>query len=104
MRTLYLERRNAMIRSVRTRLGGAFELDVPRGGISLWARASRDVDLVRTIAAARQRGVHIADGRRYTFDNHDPRALRLVFAPLTLAEIDRTIATLAASVVVRRRR
>lgn len=103
MRTLYLARRDAMVRSVRDRLGDAFDVSVPRGGISLWARAAPDVDLDRTIAAAAARGVHVASGRRYTFDGSEPHALRLVYAPLTPSEIDRAIATVAAALVRRPR-
>jgi len=40
--------------------------------------------------------VLISPGRRYAFDGGDPGALRLVYAPLTPAEIARAVRVMAS--------
>ena len=97
MRTLYRARRDALVDALTARLPGVVTVDPPRGGISLWARATPDVDVARWVAACAARGVHVAPGARYTFDGSEPGALRLVFAPLTPSELDRAVATMAAA-------
>ncbi len=104
MRTTYLARRDALVAHLRARLGSALAFDVPRGGISLWTRVAPDLDTARWLAACAARGVHVSPGSRYTFAGDDPGAFRLVFAPLTLPELDRATAVMAAELPVRRRR
>jgi GntR family transcriptional regulator/MocR family aminotransferase len=95
MRTTYLTRRDAMVRHLRERLGGALTFDVPRGGISLWCTVAPGIDVAAWLAACATQGIHVSPGSRYTFASDDPGAFRLVFAPLTPAEIDRATAVMA---------
>ncbi|MBE7449511.1 MAG: PLP-dependent aminotransferase family protein [Kofleriaceae bacterium] len=103
MRTTYLARRDALVHHLRARLAGELTFDVPRGGISVWAQVAPGLDVDAWLAASAAHGVHVSPGRRYTFTGDDPRALRLVFAPLTPAELDRATAVLAATRPRRRR-
>lgn len=97
MRTTYLARRDALVRHLRERLGGALAFDVPRGGISLWTTVAPGIDIARWLAACAAQGIHISPGSRYTFADDDPGAFRIVFAPLTPAEVDRATAVMAAT-------
>ena len=97
-RTAYLARRDALIEHLRARLGSALTFEVPRGGISLWAKVAPDLDVGRWLAACAARGVHISPGSRYTFRGDDPGAIRLVFSALTPAELDRATSVMASSV------
>lgn len=103
MRTTYLARRDVLVSLLRSRLGGALEFEVPRGGISLWARVDPAIDVGRWLAACAARGVHVSPGSRFTFDGEDPGALRLVFAPHTPAELDRATAALVGALPSPRR-
>ena len=103
MRTTYLARRDVLVEHLRARLGGALSFDVPRGGISLWATVAPGLDVERWFAACAARGIHISPGRRYTFAGDDPGAFRMVFAPLTPAELDRATGVMAAELRPRRR-
>jgi GntR family transcriptional regulator/MocR family aminotransferase len=103
MRTAYLARRDALVEHLRTRLGSALTFDIPRGGISLWARVAPDIDIARWLAACAAKNIHISPGSRYTFAGDDPGAFRLVFSALTPAEIDRATAVMAATIATRAR-
>lgn len=97
MRVLYQARRDALVAGLATRLPGVVTAPCPRGGISLWATVAPGIDVAAWIAAAAAQRVLIAPGARYTFDGHEPGALRLVFAPNTPAELARAVAVLAAT-------
>jgi GntR family transcriptional regulator / MocR family aminotransferase len=105
-RLLYRDRRDALVAALRRRLGDVLEIEPPRGGISLWApvRPGVAVDLAGWQANAAAAGVEVAAGRRYTFDGREPGALRLVFAPLTPAELTAAVDVLARTLPATDRR
>jgi GntR family transcriptional regulator/MocR family aminotransferase len=94
MRVTYQARRDALVRAVTTELDGALEVEAPRGGISLWAQVAPRVDLKRWLARCQARGLVLADPATYAFDGRSPRALRLVFARHTPAELARAVSLL----------
>ncbi|MBP6628877.1 MAG: PLP-dependent aminotransferase family protein [Kofleriaceae bacterium] len=97
MRLRYQSRRDALVGALRRHLGDVLTIAAPAGGISLWAPVTAPVDVARWLTACAASGVDLAPGARYTFDGHDPRALRLVFAPWTEGELARAVATMAAA-------
>lgn len=103
MRVTYLARRDALLTALATRLRGVVSAEAPRGGISVWAAVDPAVDLAAWTAACAARNVTIAPGARYTFDGHEPGALRLVFAPSTPAELHRAVAVMADALPTARR-
>jgi GntR family transcriptional regulator / MocR family aminotransferase len=97
MQVAYRERRDALAAALTRELAGAITVNVPRGGISLWAPVAPGLDVPRWLTACAAAGVSITPGARFTFDGHDPRALRLVYAPWTPAELSRAVALMAAA-------
>lgn len=89
------ERRDALVRALGRDLAGAVDFAVPRGGLSLWAKVAPGIDVPHWLARCAAAGVEISPGARYTFDGHDPRALRLVYAPWTPTELGRAVAIMA---------
>ena len=98
MRVAYQARRDALVDALHARLAGVLTVTAPRGGISLWATVAPGVDPAAWATACAAQQVMIAPGARYTFDGHEPGALRLVFAPHTPAELARAVAVMAATV------
>ena len=98
MRVAYQARRDALVDALHARLAGVLTVAAPRGGISLWATVAPGVDPAAWATACAAQQVMIAPGARYTFDGHEPGALRLVFAPHTPAELTRAVAVMAATV------
>ncbi|MFZ5439994.1 MAG: PLP-dependent aminotransferase family protein [Myxococcota bacterium] len=98
MRTVYRARRDLLLALLAARLGQVLECNVPSGGISVWARIKRPLDVTRWLEVALARGVAVSPGRRYTFDGREPGALRLVFARFDDDELRRAVEVLAAAV------
>jgi len=97
VRRIYARRRAALLDAIERHLPGVLEIDRPRGGMALWARApGHDTD--EWAARALARGVVVSPGARYAFARRKTvRALRLGFAAQTEAELDEAIARLAAA-------
>ncbi len=96
MRVLYHERRDALVASLRGRLGEVVDFEVPRGGLSIWARAA-GVDVEAWCRACESKGVLVRSGSEYAFDSKPVSAVRLVFAPLNPREIDLAVERMAAA-------
>jgi GntR family transcriptional regulator/MocR family aminotransferase len=94
MRTAYARRRDVLVKRLRAELDDVLAFDVPAGGISVWGRARRGVNVPRWLAAASRRGVAVTPGRRYTFDGSEPGAVRLVFARFSESELTRAVGAL----------
>ena len=91
-------RHRALARHALSRLGEVLEWSVPSGGIWVWARVTRPLDVTRWLEVALARGVAVSPGRRYTFDGREPGALRLVFARFDDVELRRAVEVLAGAV------
>jgi GntR family transcriptional regulator / MocR family aminotransferase len=97
MRGVYRARRDALLQALTQQLSGALTWEAPSGGISVWARLKRPLDVERWLTRAQARGVSVNPGARYTFDGREPGALRLVFARYTPVELARAVDVLAAT-------
>jgi GntR family transcriptional regulator/MocR family aminotransferase len=97
MRGVYRTRRDFLVRRLEAKLGDVLAWDLPSGGISVWARVTKPIDLQRWLAKALVRGVSVHPGARYTFEGREPGALRLVFARFNEAELARAVDVLAAA-------
>lgn len=97
MRGVYRQRRDFLVRRLEAKLSEVISWEVPSGGISVWARLKRPLDLQRWLSRALARGVSVHPGARYTFDGREPGALRLVFARFNEAELGRAVELLAAA-------
>lgn len=98
MRGVYLRRRDFLVDRLQKKLGGVLDVRSPSGGISIWARVTKPIDLEAWHSAAIARGVSFNAGRRYTFDGREPGAIRMVFARFNEAELSRAVDVLAATV------
>jgi GntR family transcriptional regulator/MocR family aminotransferase len=97
MRGVYRARRDHLLRRLELKLGDTLSCDAPSGGISVWAKVKRPVDLAAWLRRALAAGVAVQSGERYTFDGHEPGALRLVFARFNETELTRAVDVLAAT-------
>jgi GntR family transcriptional regulator/MocR family aminotransferase len=97
MRGVYRARRDFLVKRLEAKLGDALTWSVPSGGIGVWAKAKKGLEVAQWMERALVRGVSVHPGARYTFDGEEPGALRLVFARFNEAEIGRAVDLLAAS-------
>jgi GntR family transcriptional regulator/MocR family aminotransferase len=88
MRRIYASRRDALVDTLRRRVGGALEFRVPEGGLALWARADPAIDVTGWIQAGEREGVRFASAQPYDFHLRERAFLRLGFSYHDEAELD----------------
>lgn len=95
VRRIYLARRDALAVALRRHLGDALSFEVPAGGMALWARAARGINVDAWASRARAAGVIVTPGRQFAFDGRPRPFLRLGYARLTEAELGEAARRLA---------
>src|SRR6185312_4347640 len=68
MRREYGARRDCLVASLHEHLGDDVSFTVPAGGIALWLKARRGLDVDAWARAARERGAIIVTAASYTLD------------------------------------
>jgi GntR family transcriptional regulator/MocR family aminotransferase len=97
VRRAYRARRDALVEALRAELGGLLAFEVPAGGMALWARAARGIDVRRWTERALAAGVAVQHGGHFAFEGLGPRAIRLGFARHDERELREAIRRLAAA-------
>lgn len=77
---MYRERRDYFCQLLDTELGDRVQFDIPEGGLTVWTRIDRRIDLVRLSAEARKKELYISDGVPHRYPDYDAHAIRLGFA------------------------
>jgi GntR family transcriptional regulator/MocR family aminotransferase len=94
MRRLYRERRDALARALEEKLP-ELSFALPSGGLAIWARAKKRIDVDAWATRAEKKGVLVHTARRFTFDGHAEPRLRLGFAPLDPPKLREAVKHLA---------
>jgi GntR family transcriptional regulator/MocR family aminotransferase len=92
-RRIYGERREQLVAALARELPGVLELALPPGGITVWARASVDVE--RWKARALEHDVAIATARDFDREARVRPYVRLAFARYTASEMTDAVRRLA---------
>jgi GntR family transcriptional regulator/MocR family aminotransferase len=95
MQRLYRTRRDAFVRFLRRDLGHALELDVPSGGMAIWARVVARIAPEEWVRRARRHGVEIPSGRYFSFARESIPYVRLNYAGLRERELEDAVSRLA---------
>ncbi|HTS79363.1 MAG TPA: PLP-dependent aminotransferase family protein [Myxococcaceae bacterium] len=80
MDKVYRSRRDALCAGLGETLGETLAVVPPGGGLAIWARVQREVDVDAWAARALERGVSFQPGRRFSFDGSAVPGLRLGFS------------------------
>ncbi len=97
-------RRDLLVDLVSTHLGELVRFEVPRGGLGLWLEVEPSVDVDAWANAALSHGVRFFPGSAFAPSGRPMQAMRLGFAHLNEAELERAVRVLARTVVRRPRR
>jgi GntR family transcriptional regulator / MocR family aminotransferase len=89
--TVYRERRDLFCDLLKRYLGDAVSFTVPEGGMSVWVKFAKKIDLEKLSAKARERGLFISDGKAFKYPEFDENALRLGFASSTEEELEKSV-------------
>jgi 2-aminoadipate transaminase len=105
IRALYKAQRDAMLAALEREMRGLdMEWNTPQGGMFLWAKLPAGLDAASLLPQAVEQGVAFVPGAPFYPDAPDACTLRLSFVTASIAEIDRGIAALAASIRAARER
>jgi GntR family transcriptional regulator / MocR family aminotransferase len=88
MDAVYRRRRDALCAALRRELGDALRVEVPTGGLAVWASVQREGDVDAWAARALERGVSFQPGRRFSFDSSPVAGLRLGFSNYPEPELE----------------
>ncbi len=97
VRRIYANRRAALLEAVERELPGAFEIQLPRGGMALWARAIAGDDTDAWSQRALEHGVAVSPASRYWLGRGREHGFRLGFAALNERELELAVRRLAAA-------
>jgi GntR family transcriptional regulator/MocR family aminotransferase len=97
MRRIYESRRAALVSALQKHLGSAVSFDLPSGGMALWARVAKDVDVDRWAERALSLKVAFAPGREFAFDRKPRPNARLAFASLSEGELEEGVRRMAGA-------
>jgi GntR family transcriptional regulator / MocR family aminotransferase len=87
-RRIYHARRDALVASLRRHLGDSVSFSVPAGGMALWVRAARGIDVEAWRRRALEQEVMFQTGGAFTFDGSALPFVRLGFALCDERELD----------------
>jgi GntR family transcriptional regulator/MocR family aminotransferase len=97
VRREYRDRRDALAAALRNELGDELGFDIPAGGIALWGRARKGLDVDAWARSAREKGAVIVTAAAYTLDGRAQPFVRLGFASLDSKELKEGVRRLAAA-------
>jgi GntR family transcriptional regulator / MocR family aminotransferase len=101
VRREYHARRDTLVNALRAHLGTRVTFDVPGGGIALWLKVTKGLDVEQWASRAKDRGAVIVTGAAYALDGRAQPFVRLGFASLNGKELEEGVRRLAAAARVR---
>jgi GntR family transcriptional regulator / MocR family aminotransferase len=97
MRREYGQRRDVLVAALREQLGSDVTFTIPAGGIALWMKARRGIDVDAWARAAKDRGAVVVTASAYTLDGRPRPFMRLGFASLNGEELREGVRRMAAA-------
>jgi GntR family transcriptional regulator/MocR family aminotransferase len=98
MRREYGARRDTLVTALRERLEDQVTFAVPAGGIALWIKARKGLDVEAWARAAKDRGAVMVTAAAYALDGRAQPFVRLGFASLNAEELREGVRRIAAAV------
>lgn len=92
----YKERRDFFCEGLAAELSHAVQFMVPEGGMTVWARFDKSIDLPLLAKRALQKGLFMSDGKAHNYPGLSPNAARLGFASSAIPQLEESIFLLKA--------
>jgi len=90
----YRIKRDHVASMLRTYMDNLVNFNVPRGGLAFWLTFKKPIDTNTLLEQLVQQGVYVPPPAPYSFESKDPQALRLGFASLDDASLEKAIKTM----------
>jgi GntR family transcriptional regulator/MocR family aminotransferase len=100
--TVYRDRRDVFCNLLNEHLSDVVEYSVPEGGMSVWLKFAKKINLEKLSLSARTDGLFISNGSAFKYPAFDENALRLGFASSTPEELEKSVRILSRIIHSRR--
>lgn len=90
----YRQRRDLFCSLLKDKLDDYLEFEVPDGGMAVWTRFDKNIDLVKVASQALRKGLYFADGSLFDIPGTSQAATRLGFASSNPDELEHSVAIL----------
>jgi GntR family transcriptional regulator / MocR family aminotransferase len=93
---IYARRRECLAEALHHELGDVTDFTIPQGGLALWVRFAKHLDLVKFSRAAQKVLVGITPGQTFATNGYKTNGARLGFGSLNEQEIQKAVGRLKA--------
>jgi GntR family transcriptional regulator/MocR family aminotransferase len=97
VRRVYRNRRDTLARELRRHLSDAVRFTLPPGGMALWVKAARGLDVDAWAERSLAGGAHFLPARAFAFDSRSRPAARLGYAYLDEGELREAVMRMRAA-------
>lgn len=88
---LYEERRDHFCNLLNRELKDAVNFTIPEGGMTVWTRFEKSINLEKLSTEAYKKGLYLSDGKAHNYPNYNSNSVRLGFASSTKEELERSV-------------
>ena len=89
--TIYEERRDHFCNLLKSELNSAVEFSVPEGGMTVWTRFTRSVNIEKLAQQAYAKGLYFSDGQPHRYTRYRENATRLGFASASMDDLTQSV-------------
>ncbi len=93
----YRVRRDVFCELLQKNLANEITFQIPEGGMALWAKFDKQIDMVRTAEKALKNGLYFSNGLQHNLPELKVNATRLGFASSTIEELEKCVEILKKS-------
>lgn len=90
VRRIYEARRDFLTDRLKSELGHALEFEVPAGGLSLWAKVSKDIDASAWVQRMAQQGLALTEPQQFYLENPEGY-IRIGFSQADEVELEEAV-------------
>jgi GntR family transcriptional regulator / MocR family aminotransferase len=95
----YRARRDVFCELLKHNLANEIDFQIPEGGMSVWAKFDKSIDLVKTAENALKNGLYFSNGLQHNLHHININSTRLGFASSTVEELEKCVYILNDSLV-----
>lgn len=92
--TVYQTRRDFFCEKLTEQLGDSIRYDIPEGGLTVWARFDKAINLEKLAQKALRRDLYLSDGNLHKYPAFNENATRLGFGSSTIDQLEKSIGVL----------
>ena len=97
----YKERRDFFCDLLKKELGELVTFQKPTGGMAVWVKFDKKIDVPQLSKKLVQKGIYLSDGSNYNPPNQPLNSVRMGFASMNLEEIERCVEVLKGLIFTR---